>query len=184
MDKPERAATEELDPERRKKTMDESSLIPVLSPAGGDSDKENWSPESGGNEAAGRRRHPLPLTAPSKTTTPTISNANMRRAGQVLGERNTNGTKRSLLGSRASTAPTPRLRGGKTGLEHAVSIFEDENGKVKEGSGVGARKSTVDKKGRDSDEVERFMRGEVSPSKRPDMDCVVGLLSLSQGNWR
>lgn len=33
-------------------------------------------------------------------------------------------------------------------------------------------------------EVERFMRGEMSPSKRGDLDCVQGLLSLSQGNWR
>jgi hypothetical protein len=28
------------------------------------------------------------------------------------------------------------------------------------------------------------MRGEVSPSKRGDLDCIQGLLSLSQGNWR
>jgi hypothetical protein len=33
-------------------------------------------------------------------------------------------------------------------------------------------------------EVEKFMRGEVSPSKRGDLDCIQGLLSLSQGNWR
>jgi hypothetical protein len=34
------------------------------------------------------------------------------------------------------------------------------------------------------DEVSRFICGEVSPSKRGDMDCVAGLLSLSQGAWR
>jgi hypothetical protein len=33
-------------------------------------------------------------------------------------------------------------------------------------------------------EVESFMRGEVSPSKKGDLDCIQGLLSLSQGNWR
>jgi hypothetical protein len=33
-------------------------------------------------------------------------------------------------------------------------------------------------------EVEKFMRGEISPSKKGDLDCVQGLLSLSQGNWR
>lgn len=33
-------------------------------------------------------------------------------------------------------------------------------------------------------EVEKFMRGEVSPSKKGDLDCIHGLLSLSQGNWR
>jgi hypothetical protein len=32
-------------------------------------------------------------------------------------------------------------------------------------------------------EVEKFMRGAVSPSKKGDFDCVQGLLSLSQGNW-
>lgn len=34
------------------------------------------------------------------------------------------------------------------------------------------------------EEVEKFMRGEISPSKKGDLDCVQGLLSLSQGNWR
>jgi hypothetical protein len=33
-------------------------------------------------------------------------------------------------------------------------------------------------------EVEHFMRGEISPSKKGDLDCIQGLLSLSQGNWR
>ena len=35
-----------------------------------------------------------------------------------------------------------------------------------------------------SQDVENFMRGEVSPSKKGDLDCIQGLLSLSQGNWR
>ena len=34
------------------------------------------------------------------------------------------------------------------------------------------------------EEVVKFMRGEVSPSKKGDLDCIQGLLSLSQGNWR
>lgn len=34
------------------------------------------------------------------------------------------------------------------------------------------------------DDVRRFMRGPVSPSKKDDVDCIQGLLSLSQGNWR
>lgn len=34
------------------------------------------------------------------------------------------------------------------------------------------------------DDVQRFMRGPVSPSKKDDVDCIHGLLSLSQGNWR
>jgi hypothetical protein len=34
------------------------------------------------------------------------------------------------------------------------------------------------------EEVEKFMRGEISPSKKGDLDGVQALLSLSQGNWR
>lgn len=33
-------------------------------------------------------------------------------------------------------------------------------------------------------EVDKFMRGEVSPGKKGDLDCIQGLLSLSQGTWR
>ncbi|XP_044724839.1 homeobox domain-containing protein [Hirsutella rhossiliensis] len=67
-----------------------------------------------------------------------------------------------LLNSRANTAPSG-LSGSAKG---AVEIYEDPV-----------------KRSRD-DEVARFMRGEVSPSKKGDMDCVAGLLSLSQGAWR
>lgn len=38
--------------------------------------------------------------------------------------------------------------------------------------------------GRVDTDVEKFMRGVISPSKKGDLDCVQGLLSLSQGNWR
>ncbi|TGO08992.1 hypothetical protein BTUL_0183g00060 [Botrytis tulipae] len=34
------------------------------------------------------------------------------------------------------------------------------------------------------DDVQQFMQAPVSPSKRDDVDCIQGLLSLSQGNWR
>lgn len=34
------------------------------------------------------------------------------------------------------------------------------------------------------EEVEQFMRGPISPSKKGDLDGVQALLSLSQGNWR
>jgi hypothetical protein len=33
-------------------------------------------------------------------------------------------------------------------------------------------------------EIERFMRTQVSPSRMGDLDCIQGLLSLSQGTWR
>lgn len=71
-----------------------------------------------------------------------------------------------------STVPThaTNFGGGKNRRRKATQaeprIFED-------GESGGA-----------SQEVERFMRGEVSPSKKGDLDCIQGLLSLSQGNWR
>lgn len=36
----------------------------------------------------------------------------------------------------------------------------------------------------DDGEVERFMKGVVTPAKKCDVDAVAGLLSLSQGKWR
>lgn len=70
----------------------------------------------------------------------------------------------ALKNARAS--PTPFPQRGKRG-ESPLKVFEDgEKGDV-----------------RDRD-VEKFMRGEVSPSKKGDADCVAGLLALSQGNWR
>lgn len=84
---------------------------------------------------------------------------NARRMGRVLQDQKAP----SMLGNnRANTAPSrPR------GIKEGVDIFEDAETRA----------------ARDA-EVEKFMRGEVSPSKRPDMDCVAGLLSLSQGAWR
>ena len=62
-----------------------------------------------------------------------------------------------------------RLYRGKQHQPEDVDIFEDGDKPPAAGR---------------EDEVEKFMRGEVSPSKKPDMDCVAGLLSLSQGAWR
>ena len=71
----------------------------------------------------------------------------------------------NFLGSRASTAPV-RHRSVDDGIE----IFEDSP-------------KRLPPPGEPS--VQRFMRsGELSPSKRPDMDCAAGLLSLSRGGWQ
>ncbi|KAJ6789618.1 hypothetical protein PWT90_07332 [Aphanocladium album] len=86
-----------------------------------------------------------------------IKSKNPRRVGRSVLQSRSPGK----LGHRANTAPS-RPRGMKD-----VDIFEDEATRVS----------------RDAD-VEKFMRGDVSPSKKPDMDCVAGLLSLSQGAWR
>lgn len=85
---------------------------------------------------------------------------NPRRVGRALQEQKSP----SLLANRANTAPARPRSIIKEGME----IFED----------------TLKRPAPREDEVDRFMRGSVSPSKKPDMDCVAGLLSLSQGAWR
>jgi hypothetical protein len=61
--------------------------------------------------------------------------------------------------------PEKRSRKNKT-KNIAIDILEDQENVPNQGG-----------------EVEKFMRGAVSPSKKGDLDCVQGLLSLSQGNW-
>ncbi|KAI0176242.1 hypothetical protein GGR52DRAFT_352684 [Hypoxylon sp. FL1284] len=153
-------AVTSADPEKKPA---KSGLSVMLSPSG-DSDKENWSPDEEGNPH--HRRRPLPSPKVSATALPT---KNPRRVGRVLGEKDRASAKRSLLpGSRANTAPSSRPRDTA-----ALAIFEDKEND-------GAQENSK----REGAEVEGFMRGEVSPGKRGDMDCVAGLLSLSQGNWR
>ncbi|KAI1739367.1 hypothetical protein F4680DRAFT_449112 [Xylaria scruposa] len=166
-----------LEPEKKKRKK--SLQFDIFSPSG-DSDKENWSPGEDGNP---NRRHPLlaPEAGASPTKQAVALMGNPRRAGRILGEHDA-ATKRLLLNdsvdaknrhmNRAKTAPIPGQRLRKLG-DAAVSIFEDGDN-----AGKGENVS------RDDEDVERFMRGGLSPSKRPDMDCVAGLLSLSQGNWR
>ncbi|KAM3499944.1 hypothetical protein MY11210_009572 [Beauveria gryllotalpidicola] len=120
-----------------------------------DSDKENWSPDEDGNATDVGSRRPVPPPPPPASTKP----KNPRRVGRSILQSRSLGK----LGSRANTAPSSRPRG----MKDSVDIFEDEATRVS----------------RDAD-VEKFMRGDVSPSKKPDMDCVAGLLSLSQGAWR
>ncbi|KAH7163295.1 hypothetical protein B0J13DRAFT_538300 [Dactylonectria estremocensis] len=128
--------------------------VSMLVSPSGDSDKENWSPDEEGNPRESHRRQPLP-PAPPKAL-------NSRRPGRVLQEQK----RPNLLGNRSNTAPARHRNVVKEGVE----IFEDV-----------MKLPAVSRE----DDVERFMRGgEVSPSKKPDMDCVAGLLSLSQGAWR
>lgn len=80
-----------------------------------------------------------------------------------------------MLG-RASTAPTARRNKGQASIE----IFEDG------GDEVDASDDEEEPRRPDStdDEVEKFMRGEVSPSKKGAASAIAGLLALSQGAWR
>lgn len=79
---------------------------------------------------------------------------------------------RAVLGDNHSVLSHANFGGGgsrksrkRTAIE--TNIFEDAENTTEVG-----------------EEVEKFMRGEVSPSKKGDLDCIQGLLSLSQGNWR
>ncbi|RYP70309.1 hypothetical protein DL769_005015 [Monosporascus sp. CRB-8-3] len=146
-------------------------IISILSPSG-DSDKENWSPGSDGNPL---HRRPMLEVGPIKSADHLATSNNPRRVGRVLGEQN-GLNKPNLLGSRAQTSPMPRQKGARQGGS-PLMIFEDGERGSREGTPGYGRE-------RRDNEVERFMRGEVSPSKKPDMDCIAGLLSLSQGNWR
>ncbi|ETS88069.1 hypothetical protein PFICI_01897 [Pestalotiopsis fici W106-1] len=158
-----------------------ASLVEVLSPSG-DSDKENWSPGKDAN-SMGRRR-PLPrITAEAMSTI--NKGTNPRRPGPRLLDHSISmgSPKRMFLGGRSNTAPAPRLRGGK-GSERSLVIFEDGGSDAAENDESEDEGGSAKKSRRSNDEVERFMRGEVSPSKKGDVDCVAGLLALSQGNWR
>ncbi|KAK4231749.1 pah4 homeobox protein encoded by the pah4 protein [Podospora fimiseda] len=147
------------------------------STSGNDSDKENWSPYEGGN-ARYPPRTPMysyfqPLTASGRRPLPSFSSSSSRL--DKKNPRRTPANGRSFLGNtgRANTAPV-----GKFGIykkrvgvnESSLNIYEDDD-REQQTSPL-------------SDEVERFMMGQVSPSKKGDVDAVAGLLSLSQGNWR
>ncbi|CAK7210164.1 hypothetical protein SEUCBS140593_000739 [Sporothrix eucalyptigena] len=147
--------------DEKKKKLKLSTLL-----SGNDSDKENWSPDEEGrprssaNMAGNNGRRPLPSA----------------RAGP----------QRSVLGSDGSKGnKNPQLsatRGGKAGAFDGLDIYEDvSSGGPPPKRAQLSRAATVAA----PDDVERFMRGaQVSPSKKGDMDCIAGLLSLSQGNWR
>lgn len=77
---------------------------------------------------------------------------------------------RTVLGDNHNVPSHAINFGGKKNRKRTAvtpNIFEDEENTAEAG-----------------EEVEKFMRGEVSPSKKGDLDCIQGLLSLSQGNWR
>ncbi len=150
-----------MDDEKRKKLK----LSTILS--GNDSDKENWSPDEedrpvpGSQYSGANTRRPLPGSRPA------------------LGSGADKGNKSAHL--------VTRPLGGKLagGAFSGLDIYEDASGRSNNGTPAKrlqfSRAVTVPA----ANEVERFMHGtEVSPGKRGDMDCVAGLLSLSQGNWR
>ena len=152
-----------------------------LSPSGNESDKENWSPDGESNPRYRLQQHALseagedeiigkPLPAGSCAQ---LNKSNLRRTPA----RPLHASRSPSMNSRANTAPLfgrHKERGEKRG-QTSLEIFEDA---------VSATPSRAPATVVKDDEVERFMRGEVSPSKKGDAVAVAGLLSLSQGNWR
>lgn len=151
--------------DEKKKKLKLSTLL-----SGNDSDKENWSPDEDGrprpslqaaSNLGNNGRRPLP------------SSRNGQQQRTVLGSDISKGNKNAQLAT--------RLTGGKGAAFDAADIYEDASGCPPPKRAQLSRAATVSA----PDDVDRFMRGaQVSPSKKGDMDCIAGLLSLSQGNWR
>lgn len=145
----------------------------LVSSGGHDSDKENWSPDKAdglafrGSQTGGR--HPLPSAPTSKN----LLIQNERR--RVLQD----GINRNMLG-RSSTAPAARRKKG----ELPIAIFEDTGARRHASSDEEHHGHRTERNEVTDDEVERFMRGEVSPSKKGAASAIAGLLALSQGHWR
>lgn len=143
---------------------------------GADSDKENWSPDEDGSVA--RRRNcasPVGLT-----------NGWSRQANAATGVSSIGGlvdattTNSSRMNASALLLPTGRQQ-RKAADQRPLQIFEDaaQPQQQEERRSPPVLSSTVPL----ADQVECFLRGGViSPSKRPDVDIVTGLLSLRHGN--
>ncbi|RDA83774.1 hypothetical protein CP532_5182 [Ophiocordyceps camponoti-leonardi (nom. inval.)] len=156
-----RSSSSKMEPESGK-----VKVAMLLSP--NDSDKENWSP--GEEDEAPRpqpRRRPLPSNAPPKA-------CHSRRTGRVLEEQKRPG----LLCDRANTAPS-----GLTSLT-ATTTTTTAAAKTTTKTTSNGSCDIYEDSSSDADKVKRFLSENVSPSKKGDMDCVAGLLSLSKGNWR
>lgn len=143
----------------QKKKLKLSTLL-----SGNDSDKENWSPDE-----EGRPRFSVHQGAHGRRPLPAARSGLQKRP--VLGGDASKAAKNSPLAT--------RMNGGKAGGagDAGFEIYEYSPPKRAQLS----RAATIAA----PNDVDRFMHGDqVSPSKKGDMDCIAGLLSLSQGNWR
>ncbi|TLS26025.1 hypothetical protein PpBr36_07729 [Pyricularia pennisetigena] len=168
------------------KKMDVSAMLSIN---GNESDKENWSPEgkdvtTTAPAAADRILPPVtfPSMSASRKPLPGGGLSNTRRNIFIM-----DGRRSPLSNTRAYTAPggvRAARRGHKAGS--SIEIFEDHEDDLRgeEEEMVTTEGRRAGGGGRRDDEIARFMSGEVSPSKKPDLDCITGLLSLSKGNWR
>lgn len=97
-----------------------------------------------------------------------------------------NSRRRPLPSSRAGKPQSSRaILGDNFNVPtHAVDFPGGRNRNRKSAKAIPEIFEDQENRGEVPQEVEKFMRGEVSPSKKGDLDCIQGLLSLSQGNWR
>lgn len=137
-----------------------------------DSDKENLTPDEDGEatqqqQTTGRhrRRRPLPSAANGPPRSP-------RPQGGIL--HISAGSHLDLTHHKTAAAKTSFRRRGAARGDADVAIFEDHESEAADSSS--GRQTPVD--------VARMARAQVSPSKTVEADCVAGLLSLSQGQWR
>jgi hypothetical protein len=99
-------------------------------------------------------------------------------------------------GGNARRHPLPSSRSGKQSQSKAVLVdnLNIPTHAVNFGGGRHRKRKSAnletnifedqENSGEVPQEVEKFMRGEISPSKKGDLDGIQALLSLSQGNWR
>jgi len=101
-------------------------------------------------------------------------------------EHGSNPRRRPLPSSRADKQQSSRaILGDNFNVPtHAVGFPGGRNRNRKSAKVVPEVFEDKENEGTVPPEIEKFMRGEVSPSKKGDLDCIQGLLSLSQGNWR
>jgi hypothetical protein len=104
------------------------------------------------------------------------------------GDRPTNSRRRPLPQSKNDKLPTTKsiLGDNHNVPSHASNLGAVGNGRnrKRKSQDIGANIFEDEENADGGEEVQKFMRGEVSPSKKGDLDCIQGLLSLSQGNWR
>ncbi|PBP19587.1 homeobox domain-containing protein [Diplocarpon rosae] len=135
----------------------------------------SMNPSKGFQDPPGFNKHsPMPSPAgdsDKENWLPHENRSNPRRRPLPSGRTDKRAKSRAVLGdnhsipSHALDFGGTRSRERKQVAEHR--IFEDQEDNAE----VGA-------------EVEKLMRSAVSPSKEGDLDCIQGLLSLSQGNWQ
>jgi hypothetical protein len=156
-----------------KRSGDKKPTNPVKSKflSGHDSDKENWSPDE--DESLHFSFSEAPSNGPfgGRRPQPTVGAREIGNNPRRTPARAPEGDAALFFG-RSNTAPaTTWARHGGKSDQSLLKVFEDH------------KTSPVPAKP-DDEEVERFMRGQVSPSKKVAVDAIAGLLSLSQGNWR